>query len=423
MSMQVKIARPFLFTLFLLLVSLSCILLWHNKGLITTHLHKRLHMGTPVKAKLHDRDMIFRHAAVAADNAECSAVGSDALKDGGSAVDSAIATMLCLGVINSHSTGIGGGGFMMVYSKEKEKGEVIDFREAAPLGAQPNLFKGNPENGIKGGLGVAIPGELRGIELAHKKYGKLPWKRLFQPSIKLARYGFVVPETLSIATHKWSADVLKEKCMRNLYAPNGTLKQAGEKIINLELADTLEIIANAGNADPFYSGQIADIIEEDVQEKGGILTIDDLKFYKAISRKPIKTKLGSYTMLNTPAPASGPILALIMNILKGYSMDNADLQENPALVYHRIIEAFKYAYARRTLLADPDVEKGVKSLINDMVSENTARKIMKAISDTTTYGPKHYGGKYDLPVKTGTTHLVVVAQNGDAVTVMDTVNG
>ncbi len=107
----------------------------------------------------------------------------------------------------------------------------------------------------------------------------------------------------------------------------------------------------------------------------------------------------------------------------GYNMDNVDLKENPALVYHRIIEAFKYAYARRTLLADPDIEKSVKSLISDMVSEKTARKIMKAISDTTTYAPQHYGGKYDLPVKTGTTHLVVVAQNGDAVTVMDTVNG
>ncbi len=104
---------------------------------------------------------------------------------------------------------------------------------------------------------------------------------------------------------------------RNLYAPKGTLLKTGDTVINLELADTLEIIAKAGNADPFYGGQIAEIIEEDIKEQGGILTIEDLEHYKAISRKPIKTKLGSYTMLNTPAPASGPILALIMNILKG----------------------------------------------------------------------------------------------------------
>ena len=104
-------------------------------------------------------------------------------------------------------------------------------------------------------------------------------------------------------------------------------------------------------------------------------------------------------------------------------MDAADLKENPGLVSHRIIEAFKYAYARRTLLADPDIEKSVKGVVRDMVSEKTARKIIKAISDERTYPPKHYGGKYELPVKTGTTHLVVVAQNGDAVTVMDTVNG
>ena len=104
-------------------------------------------------------------------------------------------------------------------------------------------------------------------------------------------------------------------------------------------------------------------------------------------------------------------------------MDAADLKETPALVYHRIIEAFKYAYARRTLLADPDIEKSVKEVVDEMVNEKTGIKIMKSISDLRTFLPQHYGGKYDLPVKTGTTHLVVVGQNGDAVTVMDTVNG
>ena len=104
-------------------------------------------------------------------------------------------------------------------------------------------------------------------------------------------------------------------------------------------------------------------------------------------------------------------------------MDAADLKETPALVYHRIIEAFKFAYARRTLLADPDIEKSVKAVVAEMVSEANAKKIMKSISDLKTFPPQHYGGKYDLPVKTGTTHLVVVGQNGDAVTVMDTVNG
>ena len=104
-------------------------------------------------------------------------------------------------------------------------------------------------------------------------------------------------------------------------------------------------------------------------------------------------------------------------------MDAADLKETPALVYHRIIEAFKYAYAKRTLLADPDIEKSVRKVVKEMISEKTAKKIMKSISDIKTFPPEHYGGKYDLQVKTGTTHLVVVAQNGDAVTVMDTVNG
>jgi len=390
--------KAVLYGSFMVLVALSTVFFWNRRDDIPYHIQKRLHMGRPVKTKLHNKDVIFKHAAVAADNADCSKVGSDVLKEGGSAVDAAIATMLCLGVINSHSTGIGGGGFMLVYTKANEEGAVIDFREAAPGGAHPGLFRGDPNKGIRGGLSVAVPGELRGMELAHKKYGKLPWKRLFEPAIKLARYGFRMTETLSIAINKWSHDVMNEKCMRYLYAPNGTLIKPGEMMKNPELSATLEIIANANSSKPFYQGQMADIMEEEVNAHQGILTVEDLKDYKAILRKPIRTKLGSYEVLNTPAPASGPVLAFILNILKGYDMDAADLKETPALVYHRIIEAFKYAYARRTLLADPDIEKSVKEVVDEMVNEKTGIKIMKSISDLRTFLPQHYGGKYDLPV-------------------------
>ena len=110
--------------------------------------------------------------------------------------------------------------------------------------------------------------------------------------------------------------------VRYLYAPNGTLIKAGETMKNPELAATLEIIANANDSDPFYGGQMADIMEEEVNAHGGILTVDDLKDYRAILRKPIRTKLGSYEVLNTPAPASGPVLAFILNILKGIVLLN-----------------------------------------------------------------------------------------------------
>ena len=121
----------------------------------------------------------------------------------------------------------------------------------------------------------------------------------------------VLSQTIPFLQH------LSVRICRKLYAPNGTILNTGETLINLELADTLEIIANANSSDPFYRGQIADIMEEEVNSKGGILTIEDLKAYRAVLRKPVSTKLGAYTMLNTPAPASGPVLALIMNILKG----------------------------------------------------------------------------------------------------------
>lgn len=392
-----------------------------HKGFLM--LHRRLFMGAPTSKNLHLTDVIYQHAAVATDNKVCSQVGRDILVKNGSAVDSAIASLLCLGVMNAHSTGIGGGGFMMVYQAKSEKGTVIDFRETAPQKAHKDLFGGDASKGIRGGLAVAVPGELRGMQMAHEQFGILPWKELFQPAIKLCKEGYEVTESLDIAINKWKDDVMNDTCLRKIYSRDGKILKKGDQLKNNALAKTLQIIANHGNADPFYKGKLAKQFVKEVKKHKGVITLDDMTSYKAIQKEPLVSKVGDFTMLNTPAPASGAVLAYILNILKGYKMREKDLKDNRALVYHRFIEAFNFAYARRTELADPAIEPGISKVVNELMNETYAEITRQKIDDTKTHDPSYYGGKYSVPVTTGTTHLVVIGPKGDAAAVTSTVNG
>lgn len=386
-------------------------------------LKKRFMMGSPTSAKQPVKQHFYQHAAVAADNAECSKVGRNILKKGGSAVDAAIATTLCVGVINMHSTGIGGGGFMMVYDSHKRSAEMIDFRETAPEHSGVDLFKGDPLNGIRGGLAVGVPGELRGLEAAWKKYGKLPWKELFKPAIHIAKKGFIIPETVAIAINIWKDILMKDKTFRRVFTRNGKLLKKGDLLKRPQLAKTLQLIARAGSAEPFYNGAMSKTLVKEVRAAGGVLTMNDLKNYKVKFRPALKSKLDDMTLLSTPPPTAGPVLALTLNILDGFKLKQNDLDENPVRTYHRIIEAFKFAYKYRSMLADPDYEKEVNKTVKEMMSTKLAEEIRSQITDTKTHLQDYYGSRYHVPIKTGTTHLAVLAANGDAVSLTSTVNG
>lgn len=387
-------------------------------------LRKRFMMGSPTQVKLPSKQHAYRHAAVAADNAECSKAGRNILRKGGSAVDAAIATTLCVGVINMHSTGIGGGGFMMVYDSHKRSAEVIDFRETAPEKSGVDLFKGDPMNGIRGGLAVAVPGELRGLEAAWKKYGKLPWKELFKPAINIAKRGFIIPETVAIAINIWKDLLMKDKTFRRVFTRNGKLLKKGDRLTRPQLAKTLQLIARAGSAEPLYNGPMSKAIVKEVDAAGGVMTLNDLKNYEAKFRPVLKSKLDDMTLLSCPPPTAGPVLALTLNILDGYKMGPSDLDSNPVRTYHRIIEAFKFAYKYRSLLADPDYEKDVDKTVKEMMSTKLAHELRHLITDNETHASDYYGTpRYHVPIKTGTTHLAVYAANGDAVSLTSTVNG
>ncbi|VDI62137.1 Hypothetical predicted protein, partial [Mytilus galloprovincialis] len=199
--------------------------------------------------------------AVAADVPECSVMGLNILEQGGNAVDAAVSTMFCVGVVNAQSSGIGGGGFMMVHDHKTNAAKVYDFREVAPKAATKTMFGGDSSKALKGGLSVAVPGELKGMEMAHKKYGKLPWSSVVKPAANLARNGYKV--TMAMAKDFKTGKVKVsdfQGLLGNIYlTSDGQFVTEGTEIKNIKLADTLDIIAAKGS-DAFYEGELVQSI-------------------------------------------------------------------------------------------------------------------------------------------------------------------
>uniref|UniRef100_A0A3B5LLL5 Gamma-glutamyltransferase 5a n=1 Tax=Xiphophorus couchianus TaxID=32473 RepID=A0A3B5LLL5_9TELE len=318
---------------------------------------------------------------------------------GGSAVDAAIAALLCTGIMNPQSAGVGGGAIFTVMDRSG-KVKVINSRETAPSKVDPDLLKSCKNESIPrtGSKWIGVPGEIRGYELAHKLYGKLPWAALFQPTIKLAREGFPIPPVQGSGI---TDNRMKNTSLRKLYLDKtGTLLKTGDEIKFEKLADTLELIANKG-ADAFYTGRVAEDLVRDVQQEG--IAFRDLASYKATVTEAWVAPVGEYQMYIPPPPSGGPLLSLVLNIMKGSSPRSVD---EKILFYHHYVEALKFA-------------NGQKKQVRDNLIP------FKACSHRFKHDASHIPVYYNFnkyPDSMGTTHVSVLAEDGSAVAVTSSIN-
>jgi len=359
---------------------------------------------------------------VVADSEAASAAGMEILKRGGNAVDAAIATALALSVVDQASSGLGGGGFMVIYRAKDKKSFALDFRETAPAASRRELYlqdgKPAPSLSLTGGLAVAVPGEVAGLVEAQKRFGTLPFKTLAGPAIKLAKEGFPLDSTLRIAIERQQAAMKRFPDLGKIYLADGAVPAEGVMIRQPALAESLRAIAEKGAA-VFYHGWIGAAIVEAVRKAGGVLTAEDLKNYKAVWREPLAGNYRNHTVITMPPPSSGGLAILqMLNVLEGYQLEQYG-HESPAYL-HLLTEAMKHAFADRAqFLGDPDF---IHVPIGKLTAKGYTDWIRSRISPAKTYSPAYYGYYNYAAEKGGTTHFSVIDRFGNAVACTQTVN-
>ncbi len=348
-----------------------------------------------------------------------SKVGAAILKQGGNAIDAAIATQLALAVVYPGAGNIGGGGFMVARLKDGKK-LTLDYRESAPAKASRDMYldeKGNAQSNLSqyGHLASGVPGTISGL-VAGMKYAKLPFKTLIQPAIDLAEKGFTLTKAEAVKYNSEQDDFKKYNTVLPVFVKEGGWK-AGDTIVQKDLANTLKRIRDKGAAG-FYEGEIAKLITEEMRRGNGLITLDDLKNYKTKERKPIEFDYKGYRIVGMPPPSSGGVLLWQMlkmvekRPLASYGFETAKSVQ-------LMTEAERRAYADRAEhLGDPDFWKVP---VKEMTSEAYLTKRM-ADYDSTKAGTSS-GIKAGIIESTETTHISVIDKWGNMASVTTTLNG
>uniref|UniRef100_A0AAY4CI42 Glutathione hydrolase n=1 Tax=Denticeps clupeoides TaxID=299321 RepID=A0AAY4CI42_9TELE len=329
---------------------------------------------------------IFHQGAVVTDVAHCTSLGFEVLGKQGSSVDAAIVAAVCLGIIHPHTSGIGGGGVMLVHNIRKNESRVIDFRETAPSGLKEAMLQLNLEK--KPGLLVGVPGMLNGMHEAHKLYGRIPWKDLITMAADVARNGFNVTHEYAEALNKVKDQNISEN-FRALFLPDGQTPLSGLFMRRLDLASILDRIA-ADGISAFYSGNLTHEMAAEVS-----------------------------TYSTSPAPHAGAALLAALNILEGFNISRQTARNR---TYHWMAEALKIALSLASGLGDSTFDPSVSENVDQMLSKTQAHLFRQMINDSQASSPGQYLPAYAFEEGEVTSQVMVMGPDDFIVSVMSSLN-
>ncbi|MBN3725551.1 gamma-glutamyltransferase [Burkholderia sp. Ac-20379] len=365
-----------------------------------------------------------QHAMVVSSQHLASEIGVQILKQGGNAVDAAVAVGYAQAVTNPCCGNIGGGGFMTLHLADG-RDRFINFREKAPAAASADMYldaSGNvkPGESLYGYRAVGVPGTVAGLNLAEREYGKLTLAQVMAPAIRLARDGFVLTrgdtDILDTKADRFRAD---PDAARIFLRPDGSPWQPGDRLVQKDLARTLEQIARHGD-DAFYRGAIPQAVEAAAKRGNGVIAAADFAAYRAEDTEPLKCSYRGYTFISAPPPSSGGItLCETLNILEGYDM--RALGFHSAAAVHLMTEAMRHAYLdRNTLLGDPHF---IDNPVARLTSKDYAAALRKTIPEDRAATSKDVIPGFSVHEKPETTHYSIIDADGNAVSTTYTING
>lgn len=363
----------------------------------------------------HGDPQVFHQGAVVTDVAQCTSLGLEVLEKQGSSVDAAIAAALCLGIIHPHSSGIGGGGVMLVHEIRKNETRVIDFRETAPSAITEIMLQTNLNTNP--GLLVGVPGMLSGMNQAHQLYGRLPWKDVVTLAADVARNGYNVTHELAQAL----ADAKNKnmsKAFEDLFFSNGEPPLQGLFSRRLDLAAILDAVAVKGTSE-FYNGNLTHEIVTAAQQKGGVLSEEDLENYSTVLQKPAEINYQGHHVMASPAPHAGVALITALNILEGYNITNQLPRQS---TFHWIAESVKIALALASEIGDPMFDISVSEIVGKMLSKSQASEFRQMIDDSQTFPADHYTQTFTIEEGAEAAQVVVMGPDDVIVSVMSSLN-
>ena len=365
----------------------------------------------------------YKNGVVVSAHPEASKVGVEILKQGGNAIDASIAVQFALAVVYPNAGNIGGGGFL-VYRDNKGNVDALDYREKAPLAAKEDMYWGKDGNAITdlslyGQLAAGVPGTVDGMVKAHKKYGKLSWKKLVQPAIDLAEKGFPITQMQANELTNKHNDFIKYNANKNALTSKSYWVK-GDLLIQKDLANTLKLVQQKGRKG-FYDGKVANLIVKEMNRGNGIITKEDLKQYQSVWRSPVTGNYKDFKIISMPPPSSGGIaLISLFQSVEKYPLKQWGFQSEKTVQV--MVEAERRVYADRAEhLGDPDFVKVPQTqLLN---KEYNVNRMNNLSFDRASKSSEIKAGEMIGKESMETTHYSIVDKDGNAVSVTTTLNG